>query len=104
MKHAAIAKHVFPEAEFGAVEGNEIRLGKIVARRIEPQADVIFVVDASLFGDNSENLDLEFRGGFFTLVWRFSGVPVLQERVLLFRLGQVFVPAGERFRIQGSIP
>jgi hypothetical protein len=61
---------------------------------------VVFVVDVRLFGDDAEHLGLEFRGRLRTLVRRSSRVPILQKGVLLFRIGQILRPAGERFPIE----
>ena len=68
MKNAAIAQHVFPQSELGAIERNEIRFGEVLTARIEAQANMVFVVDASLLGDHGEDLRLKFRSRFRALI------------------------------------
>jgi hypothetical protein len=58
---------------------------------------VVFIIDAILLGDDGEDLGLEFRGRLRTLIRRCGSVPILQKGVLLFGIGQILCPAGERF-------
>ena len=61
---------------------------------------MVFIIDASLFGDDGEDLRLEFRGRLRTPIVSRGSVPILQKGVLLFGLGQIFCPARERFPIE----
>jgi hypothetical protein len=74
-------------------------LGEIFASWIESQADMVFIVDVRLFGDDGEDLDLKVRGRLRALLLCCGGVPTFRKGCCFSGSAKYFV---QRASVSGS--
>ena len=102
-QQAAITEQVVPKRKAVPVHRDQTRLAQVVPARIQPQRDVIPVVDDLLLVINRQHQCLQLRCSLLLCSRIFGLKPRLQKRVIFLRGRKIFVPLLPDFVIEQFI-